>query len=89
MIVEEKKWLEKNLLLFGLMQEKDALCWFHERNYDPLSGCHVTACFQLFCPYIADVSMFMGSFVWRVGQEMEVPIGGIILHVSRETMGKP
>ena len=30
-------------------------------------------------PYIADVSMYMGSFFWRVGYVMEMPIGSMIL----------
>ena len=78
MIVVANKWLEKNLLLFDLMQA--ALHWFHVWNYDPLSGCHMAACSHLFLlPCIADISMFMGGFVWRVGYEMEMPIGSMIL----------
>ena len=95
MIVEANKWLEKHLLFFDLMQEKDALRWFHVRNLEPLSGCHMTTCFYwLLLPWMADIFIFMGSFVWIVEYELEKPIGSMILPtlhvlVSGEKMGKP
>ena len=49
-------------------------------NYDPPPGFHMETCFHWFLlPYIANILMFMGSFVWRVRQYLEVPIGSIIL----------
>ena len=80
MIVVGKKWLGEHLLLLVLMQARDALCQFHVWNYDPLSGCHMTACFHWFLlPCIADILMFMGSFIWRVLYELEMPIGSMII----------
>ena len=38
-----------------------------------------TCFYWVLLPYIADVPMFMGSFVWRVGQDLEVPIWSMIL----------
>ena len=63
-------------------------------NYDPPPGCNVATCFHLFfLPYIGDVPMFMGGFVGRVAQELEVLIGSMILptlHVAcfRRNNGK-
>ena len=37
MTVAENKWLVKNFLFHILMQEKDALRWFHGWDYDSLS----------------------------------------------------
>ena len=52
-------------------------------NYDRLSGCHMETCFHWFLlPYVGDALMFMGRFVWRVAQELEIPIGSMILHTS-------
>ena len=52
-------------------------------NYDPPPGCHMATCFYLFLlPYIDDVLVLMGSFVGRMAQELEVPIGSMILHTS-------
>ena len=80
MIVAAKKWLEKHLFLFDLMQAKDALRWFLVRDLDPLSGCHMTTCFyRFFLPCIVDISIFMGSFVWSIGNELKKPIGSMIL----------
>lgn len=43
----------------------------------------MATCFHLFMlPYIDDVLMFMGSLVGRVTQELEVPIGSMIIHTS-------
>ena len=40
-------------------------------------------CFYLLSlPYIDDVLVLMGSFVGRVAQELEVPIGSMILPIS-------
>ena len=81
MIVAEKKWLKRHFLFFVLRQERNALRWFHEWNYDPPPVCHMETCFHLFMlPYIDDVLMFMGSFFGRVAQELKVPIGSMILH---------
>ena len=80
MIVEEKKWLGDHLFLLVLIQERDALRWFHVWNYDPLSHCHMATCFHWFLlPCFADIIMFMGSFVWRGLDELEIPIGSVIL----------
>ena len=63
MIVAANQWFVKHLLFLILMQARDALCWFHEWNYDSLSGCHLTTCSHcIFLPYIFDMIMLMGSF---------------------------
>ena len=50
------------------------------RNYDPPPSCHVATCCHWFLlPYFGDALKFMGRFVWRVAQELEVPIGIMIL----------
>ena len=59
------------MLFLILMQAKDALRWFHERDHDSLFGCHLATCFYcILLPCIVDVFFFKGSFVWR-----EEPIG--------------
>ena len=79
----ENKWLQRHLLHFVLRHAKDALCYFHVWNYDPLSGFHVTTCFHwFFLPCIDDVLVLMGRFVGRMAQELEVPIGSMILYTS-------
>ena len=95
MIVAANKWLEKHLFLFDLMQARDALHWFLVWDLDTLSDCHVTTCFYWFLlPCIADFSFDMGSFVWKVGHELKMPIGSMILptlHYScfRGSNGQP
>ena len=80
MIVAANKWLGEHLLLLVLMQARSALRWFHVWNYDPLSGCHMKNCFHWFLlPCIDDIFMILGSFVWRVGYDLEIPIGSVIL----------
>ena len=71
MIAAANKWLVKHLLILILMQAKGALHWFHERDHDSLSGCHLATSFYcIMLPCVADVFLFKGSFVWR-----EKPIG--------------
>ena len=95
MNMEENKWLVKHLLFLILMQVKDALRWLHGWKYDSLFGCHLATCFHCtLLPYIADMLMFRGSFGWRVGLRLNMPIGSMILptlHVVNlgGTMGKP
>ena len=49
-------------------------------NYDPPLGCHMETCFYfLLLPYIDDALIFMRSFVGRMAQDLEVPIGSMIL----------
>ena len=63
MTVAANKWLVKHLLFLILKQAKDALRWFHEWNYDSLSGCHLETCSHCtLLPHIADMFMFSGSF---------------------------
>ena len=80
MTVAANKWLVKHLLFLILMQAKDALRWFHERDHDSLSGCYLETCSHCtLLPYIADMFMLMGSFIWRVQEVVEMPIGSMIL----------
>ena len=80
MIVAERKWLGKHLLVFVLRQARDSLCWFHVWNLDPLSSCHMITFSNWFLlPCIANIFIFTGSFVWRVEYELEMPIWSMIL----------
>ena len=83
MFVAAKNWLVKHLLSSVLRQAWNALRWFLIWNYDSLSGCHVAACFHgILLPYVADVCILMGGFVWIVGLDMKMPIGNMILPFS-------
>ena len=80
MTVATKRWLGKHLLFFFLRYARDALHWFHVWNYDSLSSCHMATCFHWdLLPCIVDIIMFMGRFVWRVRDELEMHIGSMIL----------
>ena len=82
MTVVANKWLVTHLLFFVLRQAWNALRWFLMWNYDSLFGCHLVAYFHsTFLPYIADMFILMGSFVWRVEFEMDMPIGSMILPI--------
>ena len=80
MIVATYKWLEEHFLSFDLIQARDALCWFLVWDLDPLSGCHLATCsYCTMFPCIADMFIFMGRFIWRVGLRLRIPIGIMII----------
>ena len=72
-----------------------ALRRFHKWNYDPLSDCHMTTHSYFFLlPCVDEFSFYMWSLVWKVGYELEIPIGSMILptfHVAcfRRNNGQP
>lgn len=77
MNVAEKKWLKGHLLYYILRQANDALHWFHVWSYVSTPCSH-----RFVLPYSANRMLDMGSTIGGVAQNLRMPIGNMVLHIS-------